>query len=167
MAQLINERRSLQLASKEVAVYKVPSELEKRIIRYEDQHGFYYDSRKLLTLECLDSKMRDLAQMIFVSIRMWIDELLKRGKIDKPPPLKALAPKFRRREDVAPIPTVKFLGQKQEFGDEMIKLFVYDASTDDFRDARPGEKFDTEIKCNAQVGECPFTQPIAEPPTDD
>ena len=130
------------------------------IIRYEDQEGFYYDSRKLLTLKCLDGKTRDLAHMIFLSVQMWIGELLKRRKIDQPPTLKKLAPKFRRRQEVAPTPTVKFLGQKQEFFDEMIKFFIYDAATDAFQDVPPGEKFDTEIKCTAEIGGSPFTEPI-------
>jgi len=126
------------------------------IIRYEDQQGFYYDARKLLYIHCLDGKTRDLAQMIFLSVKMWVEELLVLNKIDKPPSIRKLAPKFRSRAEVSQPPKMNYLGQEQETFSESVKLLVYDSVTDAFRDRQPMDKFKCEIQCTLQVGESPF-----------
>lgn len=115
------------------------------IVQYRDNQGYYYASRKLVTIAS-HNREHDLGYLLSSSVRMWCQELLRLALIPKMPPLPALLPPHLTRADVEQLAKFRILGQKGERLEIGQKMLIYRGHENALTPAMPGEHFEAQLK---------------------
>lgn len=143
-------RQDKQLSSLDNIIEKVI------IVKYQDDEGDYYVTRKTVSLICLNRKFYDLGDLLIYSMKLWINELIRLRVIDTEPPLPMPISTYVSRSQANNLPVMRVLLQIGEYVEIHQEPYIYEPNSGLLRLAT-GEPFDAQFTCEFCSYESPFS----------
>lgn len=125
------------------------------IIRYQDEDGYYYDTKKFVWLMLDDGQIVDAGPALHASLKMWIEELIQLKVIDSEPRFRQPSPKQVSRIQAKTTP-MTILGQEELTGEIMMVTFVYHQDKGTFEKRQLSDKFDHTFPVLMKIEESRF-----------
>lgn len=105
------------------------------IVKYQDDEGDYYVTRKTVSLICLNRKFYDLGDLLISSMQLWIDELIRLRVINTVPFLPMPISTYVSRSQANNLPLMKVLCQTGEYFEMHQGAYIYEPNSESLRQA--------------------------------
>lgn len=126
------------------------------LIRYTDQQGIYYGTRKLLTARLADGREGDLGLLLLTSLTVLAHELVRRALLPRIPDLPTLPTYFQSRDEAASALPVRVICHVQEQFELPQRCLIFEVNTGAPRPLKPGEAFDCQCPVAVEVQASPI-----------
>lgn len=123
-------------------------------VRYEDHEGFYYGSRKMVTVSA-SGRDHELSALLSNSTRLWAEELVARSIIPRAPKLPQCEPIFHSREELRLLSKIRILGQTSERLEIQLAMMIFQVDLNAVRKVLPGEEFHNDFDVELEISTSP------------
>lgn len=127
------------------------------IIRYQDQDGYYYDTKKFVWLILDDGQIHDFWELLHASLEMWIEELIQLQVIDSAPIFQQPASIQVSRSQAATRPQMKFLAGEGLPVEIKLEGLIFRQENGTVERHKQGDEFNYTFSMNLTVEKSRFT----------
>ena len=126
------------------------------VIRCADNEGFYYVSRKLLSVTANDGHEYDLAEHIVHSMKLWSDELVRRAIIPKLPPLSTLPNYYQTRAQAESAEPMRVLTYAKEHFELEQRHWIFESGSAELRAVEKSDEYEARYNIVIKALPSPF-----------